>query len=179
MANSARKALEVRYTLLPYLYTLFYNHQTKGGTVARALFHEYPTDSIALNVDEQFLLGPGLMVTPVLAQGATSVQGYFPDSRWFDYYEGREMNARNSTVTLSAPLDFINIHLRGGIIYPTQEPAINTEASRLNPLGLIVALDDSNRADGRMFYDDGESLGMCKSLKFRVVRHQWHSQYSE
>ena len=72
------------------------------------------------------------------------------------------MNARNSTVSLSAPLDFINVHLRGGIIYPTQEPAINTEASRQNPLGLIVALDDNNRAEGRMFYDDGDSLGKAE-----------------
>ena len=159
VAESTRKALEVRYTLLPYLYTLFYYHETEGGTVARALWHEYPTDQIALTVDTQFLLGPGLMVSPVLEQDKTSVDVYFPDSRWFDYYQGHEVNARAALTTLAAPLDFINVHLRGGLIYPTQEPALNTEASRLNPLGLIVALDDDERAEGRMFYDDGDSLG--------------------
>ena len=159
IAESTRKAHEIRYTLLPYLYTLFYYHETEGGTVARALWHEYPKDPIALSIDTQFLMGQGLMVSPVLEAGKTSVDVYFPDSRWFDYYQGREVYSRGSTATLPAPLNFINVHLRGGYVYPTQEPALNTEASRLNPLGLIVALDDNERAEGRMYYDDGDSYG--------------------
>jgi alpha-glucosidase (family GH31 glycosyl hydrolase) len=62
-------------------------------------------------------------------------------------------------VTLGAPFGFINLHVRGGNILPTQEPALNTVISRQNPFGLIVALDDNNSAQGGIYYDDGDSIG--------------------
>lgn len=52
------------------------------------------------------------------------------------------------------------MHVVGGNVLPTQEPARNTEAARLNPLGVIVALDDGGSAVGDLFYDDGDSIGM-------------------
>ena len=52
--------------------------------MARAFWDEYPTDTIAWGIDRQFLWGSGLMITPVLTQGAVEVEGYFPDARWYD-----------------------------------------------------------------------------------------------
>ena len=60
---------------------------------------------------------------------------------------------------MDAPLDHINVHVRGGGVYPTQEPALNTNLARQNPFGLIVALDQSGKAQGSVVVDDGESLG--------------------
>jgi alpha-glucosidase (family GH31 glycosyl hydrolase) len=51
------------------------------------------------------------------------------------------------------------LHVRGGNILPTQEPALNTMLSRENPFGLIVALDETNSAGGSLYYDDGDSVG--------------------
>jgi len=158
VANSAKTALEIRYTLLPYLYTLFYKHYTKGGTVARALWHEFPTDPLTPSIDRQFLWGSGFMITPVLEQSATSVRAYFPNARFFSYYTGAEEATKGGSTTLSAPTGFINLHVRGGSILPTQEHARNTELSRNNPMGLIVALDDNGGAAGSLFYDEGDSL---------------------
>jgi len=62
--------------------------------------------------------------------------------------------------TLPAPLDFINVHVHGGDILPTQDPDLNTELSRQKPFGLIVALDGENRSRGELFYDDGDIAGM-------------------
>ena len=64
---------------------------------------------------------------------------------------------------MDAPLDFINVHFRGGVIYPTQEPAVNTELSRKNPFGLVIALDDTGMAEGRLYIDDGDSIGTFMS----------------
>ncbi len=83
----------------------------------------------------------GFLISPVLTEGATSVEAYFPDSRFYDYYDGGLISARGVWTTLDAPMDFIPLHVHGGNILPTQEPARNTEASRKNPFGLIVALD--------------------------------------
>ena len=62
----------------------FVKHQTEGTTVARAFWDEYPTDTVAWNIDRQFLWGSGLMISPVLDPGAVTVEAYFPDARWYD-----------------------------------------------------------------------------------------------
>jgi alpha-glucosidase len=160
VAESSRKALLVRYTLLPYLYTLFYQHHVNGNTVVRAIWHEFPTDAQAVGIDRQFFWGSGLLISPVLDEGALEVLAYFPDARFYDYYTGAERSAstKGQYSTIAAPKDYIPLHVRGGNILPTQEPAVNTEISRNNPLGLIVALDEFSSAFGSLYYDDGDSI---------------------
>ncbi|XP_021964900.1 maltase-glucoamylase, intestinal [Folsomia candida] len=153
--NSTREALMIRYTILPYMYNLFYIHRVRGGTVMRALWAEFPGDQVALGVDTQFLIGPAFLVSPVLTEGATEVEAYFPEgSRWFAYRNGAEIEEAGSVI-LTAPFGVINLHVRGGYILPTQEPALNTMLSRQNAFGLIVALDGSYAARGEMYWDDG------------------------
>ena len=70
-------ALRIRYTLLPYYYTLFYKAHTQGSTVIRPLFHEYPTDEMTLDLFLQFLIGSHLMIAPVTDDGARQVRGLY------------------------------------------------------------------------------------------------------
>jgi maltase-glucoamylase len=96
----------------------------------------------------------------VIEQGETSVLGYFPASNWYSYYDAELVQQEQSGgkwLNLTAPIDFIPLHIRGGYILPTQEPANNTFYSRQNPFGLIVALDSRGEAKGDLFYDDGEA----------------------
>ncbi|XP_022091523.1 maltase-glucoamylase, intestinal-like [Acanthaster planci] len=160
VARVSREILEVRYTLLPYLYTLFYEAHALGSTVMRPLMHEFVSDEETHGIDRQFLWGPALLITPVLDEGFVTVEGYFPDCRWYDYYTGAEMasSSRGTYVTLSAPMDYIPLHVRGGYIMATQEPDVNTVKSRTKPMGLIVALDDNSEAHGTLFWDDGDSI---------------------
>ncbi|XP_077980370.1 lysosomal alpha-glucosidase-like [Glandiceps talaboti] len=170
MQNSTRKALLIRYSLLPYLYTLFYKAHTDGSPVVRPLFFEYPKDKMTYSIDTQFLWGEALMITPVLNENATSVEAYFPDDDtvWYDYYTGAKV--KRGRVELEAPMDTINLHIQGGYIIPTQEPATTTKASRNNTFGLIVALSNYGRANGSLFWDDGETLGtIYKKLYESVV----------
>jgi len=125
-ANKARKVLQTRYRLLPFLFTLFYEAQVDGFTVVRPVMHEFADDKNTWEIDRQFLWGPSLLISPVLEEGNTTVDAYLPDDRWYDYYTGRVMSSRKGHVTLDAPLDHIPLHVRGGYIIPTQEPANNT-----------------------------------------------------
>nr|XP_011721917.1 maltase-glucoamylase, intestinal [Macaca nemestrina] len=155
--NISRNVLQTRYTLLPYLYTLMYKAHTEGVTVVRPLLHEFVSDQVTWDIDSQFLLGPAFLVSPVLERNARNVTAYFPRARWYDYYTGVDMNTRGEWKTLPAPLDYINLHVRGGYILPWQEPALNTHLSRKNPLGLIIALDENKEAKGELFWDDGQT----------------------
>ncbi|RNA26970.1 Sucrase, partial [Brachionus plicatilis] len=157
LEDSTRKALELRYQLLPYIYTLMYHVSQNGGTAIKALFFEFPEDFNTYEIDEQFLLGH-ILVSPVLQPGKTEVRAYFPrNAAWYDLRTGKEL--QEGVHILSAPIDYINIHLRGGIVVPTQELGVclNTECARKNSFGLIVALDKNQKAKGTLFWDDGES----------------------
>ncbi|XP_045144841.1 maltase-glucoamylase, intestinal [Echinops telfairi] len=154
----SRNILHIRYTLLPYLYTLMHKAHAEGSTVVRPLLHEFVSDKNTRDIDTQFLLGPAFLVSPVLESNARSVSAYFPRARWYDYYTGVDINARGVWKVLPAPLDHINLHVRGGYILPWQEPAQNTRLSRQKFMGIKVALDENGAAEGCLFWDDGTSI---------------------
>uniref|UniRef100_A0A8B9JBS8 Maltase n=1 Tax=Astyanax mexicanus TaxID=7994 RepID=A0A8B9JBS8_ASTMX len=77
--------MNIRYTLLPYLYTLFYKSHTSGDTVVRPVMNEFFSDSATWTVDRQFLWGPHLLITPVLDAGVDRVRAYIPDAVWYNY----------------------------------------------------------------------------------------------
>ncbi|XP_026269884.2 sucrase-isomaltase, intestinal isoform X2 [Urocitellus parryii] len=157
LVNSSRHYLNIRYTLLPFLYTLFYKAHMFGETVARPVLHEFYEDTSSWIEDTEFLWGPALLITPVLKQVTESVNAFIPDATWYDYETGAKRPWRKQRVDIPLPADKIGLHLRGGYIIPTQEPAVTTTASRKNPLGLIIALNETNMAQGDFFWDDGES----------------------
>ncbi|KAL8816033.1 MAG: hypothetical protein Q9191_008392, partial [Dirinaria sp. TL-2023a] len=171
--DASRTAMEIRYLLLPYLYTLFHLAHTTGSTVMRALSWEFPTDPSLAAADRQFFLGPALLVTPVLEQGATSVAGVFPGSSstqggeiYYDWYNQSALPSISSggNLTLPAPLGHIPLFVRGGHILPTQTPALTTRDSRCNPWGLLVALNVHGTASGSLYVDDGESQVQAATL---------------
>ena len=161
VAEASKVAMNIRYTLLPYIYTTFYLAHSTGSTVMRALAWEFPNDPTLAAADRQFLLGDSLMVTPVLVQGATSVDGVFPGvgEVWYDWYSQSAVTAGlGQNITIDAPLGHIPVYVRGGSVLPIQEPGMTTKASRSNPWGIIAATNLEGSAKGQLYVDDGESL---------------------
>ncbi|KAG8565047.1 hypothetical protein GDO81_012689 [Engystomops pustulosus] len=167
--DAIRNALKIRYSLLPYLYTLFHKAHSLGETVARALFLEFPTDQNTWTIDRQFLWGDALLISPVLEQGKTEVSGYFPAVSWYVLQTGVEIQSKGQWINLSAPMDTINVHVRGGHILPAQIPGMTTEETRKNSLNLIVALTPEGFARGDLFWDDGDSLWTFERMDYTEV----------
>ncbi len=80
--------------------------------------------------------GSALLISPVLDRNKRTVYAYFPKARWFDYYTGKEISETGRTHELDAPYDHIPLHIRGGSIIVTQQPAINT-VQRFNEYDFI------------------------------------------
>ncbi|XP_046402984.1 lysosomal alpha-glucosidase-like isoform X2 [Ischnura elegans] len=160
VVQSARKALLIRYSLLPYLYTLFWRAHAFGDTVARPLFFEFPDDPNTHGIDRQFLWGSGFMIVPVLDEGKTAVDAYIPKGIWYDFYS-KEVISSSETghmVTLPAPADTIPLLVRGGTIIPMQAPNMTTGQTRQNKIELMVAVDNDTTASGVLYWDDDDSL---------------------
>lgn len=179
-AESTRRIMNIRYSLLPYTYTLFYNANKVGGTVLRALAWEFPNDESLKAVETQFMSGPALLVTPVLEPLATTVRGVFPGvadgTRWYDWYTLKEVHAQpGENKTLEAPLVHQPIHIRGGYIIPTQKAGNTSRTSRQSPWSLIVALDKDGSAEGELYLDDGISY-VQDATKYIEVRWRMHKR---
>lgn len=163
VAEASKTAMQIRYSLLPYIYTLFYSAHTTGSTVMRALSWEFISDPTLAAIDNQFLLGPSLMVVPVLGQGLTEAKGVFPGVAqgqvWYDWYTQEKVSAQpGENVTIPAPLGHIPVFIRGGAVLPQQEALYTTTESRNSPWSLIAALDAEGAATGQLYIDDGESI---------------------
>ncbi|XP_067672785.1 lysosomal alpha-glucosidase-like [Haliotis asinina] len=170
LLNSTRSAYLIRYSLLPYLYTLFFKSHIMGQTVARPVFMEFPDDKFSYSVDKQFMWGPALMISPALEQNVTSVMAYFPRSTWFYFSNGRRMTDTGGTFNLPAPMNFINLNFRGGYIIPMQEPALTTTQSRKNNFWLVVAMPRNQFAKGELYWDDGDSVDAYEKGQYNLIQ---------
>ncbi|KAI0714693.1 glycosyl hydrolases family 31-domain-containing protein [Earliella scabrosa] len=175
VAEASRTAIAVRYSMLPYWYTLFAASSTKGTPPVRALFFEFPDEPELFGVDTQFLIGRDILVTPVFTPNATTVEGVFPGRGrvvWRDWYTHEVVNASapGGRATLAAPLGHIPVHVRdGAAILLHAQPAYTTTETRAGPYALLVTLDAQGRASGSAYVDDGESVPPTPSSMLTFV----------
>jgi len=170
VATITRKCLAARYSLLPYYNTLFAQAHRHGRTVVRPLFFEFAHDIATWRIDTQFLIGSGLLISPVLTQGATSRDIYLPsEAKWYDFWTQHSVN-HTGHINVQAPIDHMPIHLRGGVIYPLQSPGMNTREQQYNPYQLYVCLDYHGAAKGSLFVDDGEEINVGK--RAHIIQYQ-------
>ncbi|GAA6095365.1 lysosomal alpha-glucosidase, partial [Tachysurus ichikawai] len=167
--TAMKEALLLRYSLFPFLYTLFHYAHAHGHTVARPLFFEFPSDEKTYAVDKQFMLGKSLLVTPVLEPGVDFVVGYMPEGIWYDFYTGESLVSKGEEIKLHAPLDKINLFLREGAIIPTQRPNTTLWVSSGQPLRLIVCVSEDGQADGDLFWDNGESPDTYETDEYAFI----------
>lgn len=158
-----RDAIRKRYSYLPLWYTLFYEHQRHGYPVMRPLFAHYPKDTQAFAVDNEYLLGDCLLVHPVMQQGATKVDVYFPLKASGDgdlWYDVDDFHAIDSVGFVTVPVDSykIPVYQRGGTIVPKKERVRRSSPLMINdPYTLNVCLDKSKSAKGTLYLDDEKS----------------------
>jgi len=130
------------------------------------LFFSFPQDPETYGVTKQFLLGPGVLVSPVLYNSTTSVNAYFPKGSWYNLNDmTMAVKSSGQYVTLQAPMDTINVHVCEGMILPMQRGGMTTTAARMTPFTLIIAFplgfqSTGGKAKGHLFLDSGEDVDM-------------------
>lgn len=140
--KASRIAIERRYILLPYFYTLMHEAATDGMPIMRPAFFADPKD-LSLRAEEQyFLVGDNLMVVPAFVEKAN-----YPKGIW------RELSLVDGDKTDKYQA---SLKIRGGAIIPTGKVIQNTTEESLDPLTLIVCLDENGKAQGELYWDAGD-----------------------
>jgi alpha-glucosidase len=160
VAESARKAINLRYRLLDYLYSHLQLQSRDGTPAVVPLWMYYPTDPQAASIDDQFFFGPALLISPVLEQNSTTVDIYLPRDQFYEFDTHNSVLGNGTFVTLSnVQLTDIPVHIRGGHIIPMRVSSANTTTElRKENFNLLVAPDVDGCADGYLYLDDGDSL---------------------
>jgi len=154
-----RKAIRTRYSYLPYWYTLFHEASITGLPVMRPLWVEFPADTSVFGVQEMFMVGPALLVHPIVEAGRSSAKVALPGTRnhWYDV-ETYEAHTGPATIHVDAPLEKIPVFQRGGTIVPKRERARRSSSQmKWDPYTLVVAVDIHGRAQGSLYIDDGHT----------------------
>jgi alpha-glucosidase len=150
-----RKYISLRYQLLPYFYNLFREATQAGTPIMRPLFWEFPNDPHGYAVDDQFLLGPALLVAPVIKPGAGQRAVYLPaGNEWYDYWT-KQKHAGGQYVTARAPLDTLPLFVRAGSILPMTRPIEHTGQKTDE---IILDVYPGKKTSGYLYEDDGESF---------------------
>ncbi|HEX8384858.1 MAG TPA: TIM-barrel domain-containing protein, partial [Rubricoccaceae bacterium] len=151
-----RRAITLRYELLPTLYSAFVACTETAEPPMKALFLEHPDDpNTHHGCDTQTYLGPALMAAPVVEEGATARTVYFPDvdGGWTDFWTA-EAIAGGATRTVRAPLDTLPLYVRGGHTVALDPPMPHTDAFVPETLRLRTAPGTGSSA---FYFDDGIS----------------------
>ncbi len=116
----ARKYIELRYKLMPYIYTLAWEASQTGAPLARPLFWDEPMTTELQSIDNAFLLGNSLLIAPIIREGMTSRNVILPSGCWYDFWD-EKFHTGGKMIQAKAPLDTMPIYVRGGSILPLQE----------------------------------------------------------
>ncbi|MFC1744629.1 glycoside hydrolase family 31 protein [Candidatus Riflebacteria bacterium] len=173
-----KKAIEFRYTLLPYLYTLAYQCHTTGHPIIRPMFFHYPEDDNCYSLHDQFLVGSDLLVAPATRPGQKQRLVYLPEGGWEDFFSGQHYYGP-CYLPVATPLDSIPLFQRSGSAIPFTTPALYTSDAYWKELcwkvapaekisGIVYADSGDGPVDGKILSLEGGYSGSYLELKTKV-----------
>ena len=171
---AVRNMIRLRYALLPYLYSEFMKAALENTSYFRPLAFDYPDDPDAREVEDQLLLGEGLMVAPVYVQNAHGRHVYLPEPmkllrlRAVDDYDEEILPAGHHYIRCA--LDEMLLFIRPGHIIPVAQPANNTAELDDASLTLWSFLPNGESAEYRMYRDDGVTTEYEKKEHWKTLQ---------
>lgn len=152
----SKYAIELRYQLLPYLYTTFWEYTTTGKPMLRSMIFEDQSDSKLRGIEREFMFGEHMLVSPVIEEGLKKQELYLPAGNWYHYwtaskYEGKKKHS------IKTPLQQIPIFVRAGAIIPHYPIRQNTDQVPIDELLLHTYYKNGN-CTSQLYEDQGDGF---------------------
>jgi len=180
------KYINLRYRLLPYIYSQSWCVTSKGASVIRGLVMDFPTDTTALNVANQYMFGPSLLVTPVSEalyswqngklwesdfSTTKSTSVYLPESQgWFDFWTGEKYTG-GKHVLKQTPMDILPLYVKAGSIIPMGPTMQYATEKKADPIELRVYTGAD--AEFTLYEDENDNYNYEKGV-YALIPINWN-----
>lgn len=168
--SAITECIKMRYSLLPYIYSLNARVHFDDYTIMRPLALNWPSDPTAREISDQFMFGDAIMVCPVYEYGARSKEVYLPEGGWYDLHDGFRYIEGGASFKADAPYEHIPLYARAGQIVPTGR-AIEYSAQEQDGALAIYVFGGAD-ASFTLYEDDGLTYRYEKG-EFSTIPMHW------
>jgi len=167
----AKKAIELRYKLLPYNYTLAFENNQTGAPLMRPLFFEEPENLESYEVADTYLWGNDFLVSPVMQDSINKKEIYFPGKgNWFDFYSGKKHKG-GTRDSISVSQDHIPTYVRGGAFIPMAKPLQTTADYSGDILEVHYYFDkEIEESSSYLYHDDGKTPDSYEKGQYEIIK---------
>lgn len=172
--NGMRAMLDLRYRLMPYIYSEAWQISGNGYTMMRPMVMDFKNDTAAIAQAYQYMFGKAFLVAPVTSPGATDWAVYLPKSAggWYDFWSGKRFNG-GQKIVIPAPQDRLPLLVKAGSIVPMGPFMQYTGERSMDTLEIKVY----RGANGRfMLYNDEGDNYNYEQNRYRLIPFAWNEQ---
>jgi len=167
----AKEAIELRYKLLPYNYTLAFQNNQNGAPLMRPLFFEEPNNRALQTKVNSYLWGNDFLISPILDTGLKTQDIYFPKTNnWFDFYTDEKFKGGQTKTIITHP-NYIPTYVRAGAFIPMTKSMQTTDEYDSNNLEVHYYYDVSvKESQGQLYNDDGVTANAFEKGKYEILK---------
>lgn len=167
--------IKLRYRLLPYIYTLMWKVYSEDYTIMRPLIMDFGNDLEVRNIDDQFMFGPYILVSPVTTPSTQEKELYLPQGLWYDFWTGEKIYG-SRYIRVETPLDKIPLHIKTGAVLPMASPSIKNAMNEIKEIELRIY----RGVDGEfhLYIDDGETYNY-EYGEYALIPIKWFDDNSK
>jgi len=164
-----RKFVQLRYQLMPYVYTLAYDAATKGAPFVRPMFFYDHTDSNLYKANDQYMFGEALLIAPVLEKGATKRRLYLPKGQWYDFWNPTEKRTGGEWIEVNVTRESIPVFVKAGSII-SMKPVFDNTASYPKDKIILHYYVAEGEEQSQVYEDDGSTANAIRKKQFELVK---------
>lgn len=171
--ENMRKMLNLRYRLMPYIYSEAWQITHNGSTMMRPLVMDFQDDAKAIGQPYEYMFGQSFLVAPVTEPNVSEVPVYLPKAAgWYDFWTGNHFQG-GQTIQAAAPIDQIPLFVRAGSILPVGRPVQHTKEPFMDTLEIRVYTGAD--AQFSLYSDEGDNYNYEKG-KYKAIPFAWNEQ---
>ncbi len=166
-----RKMLNLRYCLLPYIYSNAWDVTKNGSTIMRPLVMDFREDTLAISQSFEYMFGKSILVAPITEAGVDEWSVYLPKTNgWYDFWTGKKYNG-GKKISIVAPLDRIPLFVRAGAILPIgpkEQYAFEEKWDKLE-----IRIYEGSDGEFTLYQDEGDNYNY-ETGAFSTITFTWN-----
>ncbi|MEO7048669.1 MAG: TIM-barrel domain-containing protein [Ferruginibacter sp.] len=171
--NNMRSMMNLRYRLMPYIYSEAWQISSKGSTMMRPMVMDFKNDAVAVSQAYQYMFGKSFLVAPVTEPGVTDINVYLPkNTGWFNFWTGKYFTG-GQTVLTASPQDIIPVYVKAGSIIPIGKVMQYTGEKSADSLEIRIYTGADAAFD--LYEDEGDGYNYEKG-SYTIIPFKWNEK---